>query len=91
MIWRRQKGAYVCKAGNYLRAKVQKENEEQWGMYMAIKSWKEDGAERTDVGPYFRVATINANSYKVAIVTAEKKIRECIKDQAEAAGMKVEE
>lgn len=91
MIWRIQKGAYVCKAGNYLRAKVQKENEEQWGMHMAIKSWKEDGAERTAVGPYFRVATINANSYKVAIMTAEKKIRECIKDQAEAAGMKVEE
>lgn len=90
MIWRIQKRTYVCKIGNYLRVKIKREDETQWGMYAALKRWKQDGAGETKVGEYERIATLQANNYRQALMAAEERIKEIIKDQAEAAGMKVQ-
>lgn len=89
MYWRLTKDGYIRHVGNYLRIKIKKEDEETWGMYLALRSWKQDGAEETKTHNYIRVAQLSGNSYKQALGTAEQKIREIIEDQAINAGLKV--
>ena len=90
MVWKMRKDGSLCYAGNYLRVKIQKEDDECWGMYAALKRWKQDGAGATKVGEYERIATLQANNYRQALMAAEERIKEIIEDQAEAAGMKVQ-